>query len=212
MQLSWQVFCRKNRSQLDKPKSGRWWTRCRTGQYAVDGSKTTGTKYSTTLLCTYRATQSTQWSTGEVQENKDLAHSHKAMLAKTIMWSCDCRIEKLISVSSGTRWRRSVSPVICIMLLVMKQSSTTTVPVCAKQCASGIRKKHEKWSHHTVWSHNFQKMDVCSHQKCLDHTINFWSHHQKFVHTIKFFYHTVHILFTLLRFYSHYQNFFVHTI
>ena len=34
-----------------------------------------------------------------------------------------------------------------------------------------IRKKHVKWSHHTVWSLNFQQMDVWSHQKCLDHTI-----------------------------------------
>ena len=38
---------------------------------------------------------------------------------------------------------------------------------------SRIRKKHVKWSHHTVWSDNFQQMDVWSHQQCPDHTLKF---------------------------------------
>jgi len=40
------------------------------------------------------------------------------------------------------------------------QSNTT----CARSTLCVIRKKHVKWSHHTVWSHNFQNMDVCSHR------------------------------------------------
>jgi len=95
-----------------------------------------------------------------------------------------------------------------------------------------IRKKHVHRSHHTVWSHNFQKMDVCSHRNIVSshhlHLITpkkICSHHQflrshrhNFVHTIKMLITLLKILFTLSKFWSHHlfsgshrHNFF-HTI
>ena len=95
-----------------------------------------------------------------------------------------------------------------------------------------IREKHVNRSHLTVWSHNFQKMDVCSHRNIVSshhqHLITpkkICSHHQfsrshrhNFVHTMKMLITLLKILFTPSKFCSHHlfsgshRNNFVHTI
>jgi len=95
-----------------------------------------------------------------------------------------------------------------------------------------IRKKHVKTSHHTVWSHNFQKMDVCSHRNivsshhqhlitpkknCSHHQFS-RSHRHNFDHTIKMLITLLKTCFTPSKFWSHHLflgshlHNFVHTI
>ena len=97
---------------------------------------------------------------------------------------------------------------------------------------TSIRKKHVHRSHHTVWSHNFQKMDVCSHRNIVSshhqHLITptkICSHHQftkshrhNFVHTMQMLITLLKLLFTPSKFCSHHQftkshrHNFVHTM